>query len=265
MTLLETKDYYKAAASITTVRINTLFARAVIEQKVQGKIYVDNPESPQTFYILHPYGMSLLFGKSNNEKFNQKFKNYVLNINEERCHDEWMQTYPNDWDIVLRNLFEQPELIMEFDVRVNFKFNEKKYVQTKQTFGSDNIRIHSTTENDFKEMAGTVIPSKFWKDSNDFVSNSIGVSVYYDNRLASIAFAAYIEGNTLELGIETNELYRGKHLAYKACSALLDYCLDNGFNPVWACRLENAGSYKLAQALGFEVSYQNPYYRLIQI
>ncbi len=265
MILLETKDYYKAAASITTVRINTLFARAVIEQKVQGKIYVDNPESPQTFYILHPYGMSLLFGKSNNEKFNQKFKNYVLNINEERCHDEWMQTYPNDWDIVLRNLFEQPELIMEFDVRVNFKFNEKKYVQTKQTFDSDNIRIHSTTENDFKEMVGTVIPSKFWKDSNDFVSNSIGISVYYDNRLASIAFAACIEGNTLELGIETNELYRGKHLAYKACSALLDYCLDNGFNPVWACRLENTGSYKLAQALGFEVSYQNPYYRLIQI
>ena len=263
MKLLETKDYYKAAASIATVRINTLFARAVIEQKVQGKIYVDNPESPQTFYILHPYGMSLLFGKSDNEKFNQKFKNYVLNINEERCHDEWMQTYPNDWDVVLRNLFEQPELILEFDVRVNFKFSEKKYVQTKQTFDSGNIRVHSTTENDFTEMVGTVIPSKFWKDSNDFVSNSIGFSVYYDNKLAAIAFAACIEGNTLELGIETNELYRGKHLAYKACSALLDYCLDNGFNPVWACRLENTGSYKLAQALGFEVSYQNPYYRLI--
>ena len=42
MILLETKDYYKVANSITTVEINTLFARAVIEQKVQGKIYVDN-------------------------------------------------------------------------------------------------------------------------------------------------------------------------------------------------------------------------------
>ena len=65
MILLETKDYYKVANSITTVEINTLFARAVIEQKVQGKIYVDGIlESPQTFYIQHPYGMSLLFGKS---------------------------------------------------------------------------------------------------------------------------------------------------------------------------------------------------------
>ena len=38
MILLETKDYYKVANSITTVEINTLYARAVIEQKVQGKI-----------------------------------------------------------------------------------------------------------------------------------------------------------------------------------------------------------------------------------
>lgn len=104
MILLETKDYYKVANSITTVEINTLFARAVIEQKVQGKIYVDNLESPQTFYIQHPYGMSLLFGKSDNEKFNQRLKNYVLNINGERSHDEWMQTYPDDWNIVLRSL-----------------------------------------------------------------------------------------------------------------------------------------------------------------
>lgn len=67
MKLLETEVYLKVADSITTVEINTLFARAMIKQKVQGKIYVDNPKSPQTFYILHPYGMSLLFGKSHND------------------------------------------------------------------------------------------------------------------------------------------------------------------------------------------------------
>ncbi len=80
MKLLETEAYLKVADSITTVEINSLFARAVIEQKIQGKIYVDNPESPQTFYILHPYGMSLLFGKSYNDELNQTFKNYPLNI-----------------------------------------------------------------------------------------------------------------------------------------------------------------------------------------
>jgi hypothetical protein len=32
--------------------------------------------------------------------------------------------------------------------------------------------------------------------------------------------------------------------------------------PVWACRLENDGSYKLAQKLGFEPVLEIPYYRL---
>lgn len=131
MKLLETEVYLRVADSITTVEINTLFARAMIKQKVQGKIYVDNPKSPQTFYILHPYGMSLLFGKNHNDGFNQTFKNYVLNINGERSHDEWMQTYPNDWDIVLRSLFKQSEPIIESETIVNFKFNKKKYLQNK--------------------------------------------------------------------------------------------------------------------------------------
>lgn len=60
-------------------------------------------------------------------------------------------------------------------------------------------------------MTGAVIPSKFWRNFNDFVTNSIGFNAYYDNRLASIAFAAFIKGNTLELGIETNERYRGSY------------------------------------------------------
>lgn len=64
-------------------------------------------------------------------EFNQTFKNYVLNINGERSHDEWMQIYPNDWDIVLRSLFKQSEPIIESETRVNFKFNKKKYLQNK--------------------------------------------------------------------------------------------------------------------------------------
>lgn len=258
---LETKKYFKAIKPIMMVKKNNLFARAVIEQKVKGEIYVDNTESPQTFYVVHPYGMSLLFGESNNHLFNQKFKDYVLNVGGERTKDEWMQTYPNDWDIVLRNLFESSESVIDFETRVNFKFNKEKYYENRQPIDSG-FQIYRTTGKDFNEMTGTVIPSKFWNDSNDFVTNSVGFSLYYDNELATIAFAAFIEDNALELGIETCAPYRGKHFAYRACSALIDYCIENSLNPLWACRLGNVESYKLAQKLGFEVLYKNPYYRL---
>ncbi len=46
------------------------------------------------------------------------------------------------------------------------------------------------------------------------------------------------------------------------CSTLIEYCLENSYEPVWACRLENVGSYKLAEKLGFEMYGEVPYYRL---
>jgi RimJ/RimL family protein N-acetyltransferase len=58
------------------------------------------------------------------------------------------------------------------------------------------------------------------------------------------------------------EQYRGKGLALHACSALIDYCLEYNYEPVWACRLENYASYKLAQKLGFDPVLYMPYYKL---
>ena len=73
MVLLDKSDYGKVLQPLKKVTINNLFARAVIEQTVSGKIYVDDPINPKTFYVVHPYGMTLLFGESNNEKFNKTF------------------------------------------------------------------------------------------------------------------------------------------------------------------------------------------------
>jgi len=80
--------------------------------------------------------------------------------------------------------------------------------------------------------------------------------------LVSTAFSAFVHGHLLELGIETLAGFYGRGFAQFTCSALIDYCLENNLEPVWACRLENTGSYKLAQKLGFEVEHLLPYYQL---
>jgi L-amino acid N-acyltransferase YncA len=51
-------------------------------------------------------------------------------------------------------------------------------------------------------------------------------------------------------------------LALYTCSALIDYCLANNFEPVWACRHENTGSFRLAEKIGFESVRTIPYYQL---
>ena len=55
MELLDKIDYGKAVESFKKVTINNLFARAVIEQTVFGKIFVNDKPNPKTFYVVHPY------------------------------------------------------------------------------------------------------------------------------------------------------------------------------------------------------------------
>lgn len=274
MILLEKNNYDIVYKSLMEVSINNLFARAVVEKKVRGSVYVNNPEKPETFYVIHPYGMSLLFGKSDNAEFNSRFRDYALNIEKQRTKFEYMQAFPRTWDNVLKTLFEgniinsvdnidkKESGIIELNTRVNFKFNKNKYLNGKSQIDTTNFRIVRTDESIFQEMKGKVVPSAFWDNADDFVRNGAGFSLYLGNQLVSTAYSAFIHDRKLELGIETVEKFRGKGFARIVCSRLIDYCLENDYEPIWSCSLENTGSYKTALSTGFEPILKFPYYRL---
>ncbi len=274
MILLKRNQYGEVIEPLERVTINKLFARSVIEKHVSGSVYADDRNRPGTIYIVHPYGMSLLFGNCDNEKFNADFRDYALNIHQTRNKHEWMQAFPDNWDNVLVDLFKGHLIkssdnsggieknVVELNTRVNFKFNLNKYLESKQDIASKNLSIVRTDKKIFDDMNGSVVPSEFWDSANDFCRMGVGFSLFYENKLATTAFSSYIHGNELELGMETIEEYRGKGFASLASSALIDYCLENNYEPVWSCRLENVGSYKLAVKLGFEPTLKLPYYRL---
>jgi len=271
LVLLDKKDYYKLIEPLKLVTINNLFARAVVEQKAPGKIFVANIHNPETFYVLHSYGMSLLFGKWDNYGFNQQFKEYALNNNQIRNKYEWMQVFPDEWNITLskllgNSLVKQADNIVETGVvelntRVNFKFSQEKFIK-KMKKEHKNIEIIKTDENIFFNMPGTVVPKYYWFNEKDFIKNGVGFSLLYKKQLAATAFSSWIFDNKLEIGIETVEEFRGKGLAEMVCEAIIEYCISNKYEPIWSCRLENIGSYKLAKKLGFEPIIKKPYYRL---
>ena len=274
MISLQKDQYSKLLEPIKSITNNNLFARAVAERVVEGEIFVDNVENPKSFYLLHPYGMSLLFGDSKNEAFNLAFKKYALNENRSRKIIEWMQVFPADWDAVLQDLLSDNLVspssestsshAIEQNVRVNFKFNKEQFLRGKLANKKSDpaVEILRTDREAFEKMTGTVVPINFWNDADDFINKGVAFSLYYDGRLASTAFSAYLHDDKLELGIETYDEFKGKGLAYKACSALIEYCIENGFEPVWACKRDNVGSYQLAQKLGFENVKEISYYRL---
>jgi hypothetical protein len=262
MIILPENQYKKALPILQEVPFNNLFARAVVRRSVSGKVYADNETNPEVFYIVHPYGMSLLIGNWQNKTFIEQFKKYIKNDQFNRTKADWMQAYPAHWNSEIEKLQLEHNLPIKMFTRVNFKFNQTSYLQKTKPGLAEDIKVVRTDELLFSQMQGTVVPLNFWNNADDFFKNGYGFSCLYQNQLAATAYSAFLLPPYLEIGIETAEAFRGKGLAQIACSALIEYCLANHLEPVWACRKDNTGSYILAQKLGFKPLLELPYYKL---
>lgn len=284
MILLKECSYNKVVEPLKRVTINKLFAIVVVERMVSGKVYVDNVETPTTFYIVHPYGMSLLFGHSENMAFNEALSDYLTNRGGMRDKIEWLQVFPADpWNkklelILGENLIKKNSL-MDFstendthgsvieNTRVNFVFDLDKYKKIKrQLTYNASYKLVRIDEMIYEKSEGCVVPKYFWNNARQFLENGIGFCLLCDvnglDIIASIAYSSFIVGEKLEIGVETKVEFRGRNFALIVCLCLINYCLENGFEPVWACRLENVASYKLAQRLGFKPEKYLSYYKL---
>lgn len=273
---LDFYEYPKYDNLLKTIPLNTLFARSVAKHYISGRIYVnDNLSSPSTFYIAHPYGMSLLFGQTDHPKFNEALTNYLLNKDKKRVKPEWLQVYPSDWSQRLeeilghhlvrnnQHVIDDEEKVVEY-TRVNFKFNLSRYNEFKKKKNlPPNFSINTKKDYIFENMQGAVVPRNFWDNAEDFIQRAIAYGLIQNEKIISTSFSSFLVERDLEIGIETLEGYRGQGLAFYACSLLIDYCLEHGFEPVWACREDNHGSYGLALSLGFKPAVSIPYYKLV--
>ena len=206
---LEKQDYPKARGSLKNVTINSLFARAVIERHISGTVYADNKDKPTTFYVVHPYGMSLLFGNHKNSEFNSAVKDYALNKNGSRNGFEWMQAFPNDWHNVIKELFKENLInssenknnltagFIELNTRVNFEFDLDKYFNFRENLNPTNGTITNTTKDIFNSMQGSVVPSNFWNNADDFL-NSVSTKTTIFQKTTS-ASHKNVRGNSLPL------------------------------------------------------------------
>lgn len=244
---------------LNDLKFNVYFCKSVTCHHTSGRIFVDDIRSPKSFYIINTYGMTLLFGNYLNSEFNKALINYLSNESGKRVKDEWLQIDPVGWEEVLKPLIENKKAVCH--TRQNFKFDIEKY----KNLNIDNsaYEIVETSKVMFNEITGSVVPKYFWLNADLFASIGKGYSIIDGGKIAATAYSAFVHGDKLEIGIETMEEFRGKGYALAVSSALIDYCITNGIEPVWACRLENVGSMYLAQKLGFVPTIQIPYFQVL--
>jgi len=262
MKLLPPEQYDIATYPLKNVSFHNLFARSVIEKHVGGTVYVDNIETPGTFYVIHPYGMSLLFGNFNNNFVNNDLKDYLLLNNSLRNQKEWLQIYPTKYEDKIDKMLGETNNVVIKHKRVNFKLNRDKYQIFKREHLTENYNIIEVDNKAFNEIDGGVVPNKFWDKWTDFSEKGIGFSLLMAGEKISTAFSSFRHDNLLDIGVETKPEFQKRGFAKYVCSKIIDYCLINGTEPLWACQKDNYGSCNLARRLGFEPTVNLPYYEL---
>ncbi len=280
MLKLNKKDYQKTSGLLNVPEMNVLFAKSIVNRHVNGDIWVDSLPIPCAAYIKHPYGMSLLAGKTDDQSFLESLRNYLLNSGACRSSQEWLQVTSSGWSAQIESLLKKSlvkmpqgaavgstriggsaEKVYQYQ-RLLFLFRPDLFLYANIHTNSAELTVKPMSSNDFNEFGSHVVPRYFWNNEDEFSSISKGYSLVYKNRTVAVAFGSFTIDDQFEIGVETDPKFRGKGFASVVCVELINYCLENDYIPVWSCHAGNAGSKKLALRLGFEIEKTLPYYHL---
>lgn len=96
--------------------------------------------------------------------------------------------------------------------------------------------------------------TKTWGGMPQFLQQGMGFAALQGNEICSFALTHFRYQNTHCVGVETLKPHRRKGLCNHLSSLLCQRIVAQGGHVQWDCNIENIGSNKTAQKLGFVVS-----------
>lgn len=99
------------------------------------------------------------------------------------------------------------------------------------------------THSGFAYLAGSI--------DEDFLAKGKGYCITCNADIASWAFSAAVSTKEIDIGIETKPEYKQQGLGMIVVNKMIQYTLEQGKEPVWACHYKNTASEKMAEKLGF--------------
>lgn len=98
---------------------------------------------------------------------------------------------------------------------------------------------------------GNITPFFSWDSREEFLKKGKGYCIADEGYPEAWAFTAAVCSKEIDIGVETRCGYRRSGYGAAAAGKMVEYCLEQGKRPVWACHSENAASGRLAVKLGF--------------
>jgi len=249
--------------ALDRVAINTGFVRAVLDGHVDGEPVPVGAGA--AWYARHSCGMSLVWGDAVPDVFDELVA--LMATHRPDPGSEWLQIDPRWSGLPWRAALEGAGLLTragDAEVRVNFAFDPARYGTVRSAHAQlpDGWIIQPATPDDFG-LGGAVVPALFWRSAEQWMGHGGGWRVEQGGRLGALAFVAFPAYGGVEIGIETAPEHRGQGLGAAVAVAIIDDVVGKGEVPLWACRLGNGASYRLARRLGFAPTSMLPYFHLV--
>jgi hypothetical protein len=238
---------------------------AVSDGNFPGRVFVDDEDSPNTALVWAVSRWAYLDGDPSIGSFNQSLPELVQEIIipcSRQMNMNWFELYTSDspeWTAVIEKSLGQYKL--------------QKHYELVYTF--DQARYHSIKKS-------LVLPEGSWIQKKElpilphaardaiFVSEefktktSFGFELVKDGKTVSVCKSnGFVSGKEFMIDVETfEEGDREKGYATVVGRALIDFCLENGYLPLWETTLDNISSRKLARKLGFMEKESYPVYSI---
>ena len=219
-------------------------------QKVMGKIYVTDLESPKSAMAF--VGCFAFYaGEPNKELVSNKPEGFII-----------MTPQNKAWEACIEECFPKAKKVTRYAIKKDTKFD----TDFLRNFIKDLPDGYELKEIDDK-IYDMCLPDPVTRDfvssfgsKEKYLELGRGMVILKSGRIVAGAssYTRYREG--IEIEVDTVESERKKGLATVVCAAIILRCLDEGLYPSWDA--QNMNSVRLAEKLGYEFSHEYTAYEV---
>jgi len=247
---LEKAQYKIIQPFLNEIDFETAYPYSIVESRQHGRIFVDNVESPNTVLFWHYCGFAYLVGDTDNNDFNFNLcrllsgefednqRRLILHINDNKWNEQIIDIMKN-----MGNIYSNERYIFRFD---KVQHESQKYSVPKC------FSVNEINDNILAKLKGKIVPSFSWHTAEEFLQHGKGFCLIDNKNISCTAFSSGIGNRQMDIGVETNEQYRGKGLGTLVAAEMVEYASNNGYEPAWGCDVNNIASATVAKKLGFQ-------------
>lgn len=216
------------------------------------RAFADNPESPEIILIKKGENFSIS-GNAACDTYDKALYQFLVGCFHEGNEMLWLNIPTENLEAKISALFSDynPERL----IRYNFRLNKESFCKLPnwrtQIPAGFSVEYYDTQSLAFLKKHNRIYECWFPE------SKRFAFATLFEGKIVSDCFSVLVEENMVEVGIETDEHFRRRGLAFLTSVAFIEYCLHNNLETNWGCWHYNHDSAALAKKLGYELFSEN--------